>query len=370
MTNSRKMTLATVAAAALTAQSHGLAAQGVDTLETRVQALEAEASEGPFGLPANFEIYGYVKGDLIFDFDSDLGNTIFGLGSLTPGNATGSNFRGHAFQSRLGFRSTTPTSYGDLTIRLEGDLFGDGGGTFRLRHAYGALGNVLVGQTWTNFMPIESYPATVDFQGPAGIPFARLMQARYTLPFGDDFSASVSIEDPAGTSSDPAYTAAVSYTGERFFLKAAAVYTQVDFNGASFDGYGINLSGNAQLWEGGSVQAQYTTGEAISSYMVFGGDDVATIGGTDTAIDTSGYTFGLSQDFGEQWRAGVVYGKRENDQGNAGDTRSLETVHLNLSFMPTERATFAVEYIDGTREIFGGGSANASRLQTSAQFNF
>src|SRR6056297_56883 len=341
-----------------------------NAIETRISALEAEIDRLSFGSGTGVEIYGYVKGDLIYDLDTDLGTTIFGLANLTPGSKTGSNFTGQAYQSRLGFRATTPTADGDFFVRVEGDFFGDGGGSFRLRHAYGEYRGFLVGQTWTNFMPIESYPGTLDFQGPAGIPFARKAQLRYSLDIGNGLGASFSIEEPAGNSDSPAATAALFYSGETYFVKLAALATTIDFNGRSFDGYGVNLSGNAQLWEGGSVQASFTTGEAISSYMVFGGDDVATIGGPDTAIDTSGYTFGLSQDFGEQWRAGVVYGKRENDQGNAGDTRSLETVHLNLSFMPTERATFAVEYIDGTREIFGGGSANASRLQTSAQFNF
>ena len=64
MTCSRQITLATVAAAALAAQSHGLAAQGVETLKARVGAPEAGAAQRPFGLPPNFEIYGYVKGDL------------------------------------------------------------------------------------------------------------------------------------------------------------------------------------------------------------------------------------------------------------------------------------------------------------------
>jgi hypothetical protein len=39
-----------------------------------------------------------------------------------------------------------------------------------LRHANLTVGNLLIGRSWTNFMPIESYPVTLDFQGPSGIP--------------------------------------------------------------------------------------------------------------------------------------------------------------------------------------------------------
>ena len=47
-------------------------------------------------------------------------------------------------QSRLGFKSTTPTDYGDLKTTFEFELFGTGVDagqtTFRLRHAWGELG--------------------------------------------------------------------------------------------------------------------------------------------------------------------------------------------------------------------------------------
>jgi len=341
-----------------------------NAIETRISALEAEIDRLSFGSGTEVEIYGYVKGDLIYDLDTDLGTTIFGLANLTPGSKTGSNFTGQAYQSRLGFRATTPTADGDFFVRVEGDFFGDGGGSFRLRHAYGEYRGFLVGQTWTNFMPIESYPGTLDFQGPAGIPFARKAQLRYSLDIGNGLGASFSIEEPAGNSDSPAATAALFYSGETYFVKLAALATTIDFNGRSFDGYGVNLSGNAQLWEGGSVQASFTTGEAISSYMVFGGADVISLAGGDRAVETTGVTLGVSQDLGERFSLGLAYGLREIDQGNAGDTESLETVHVGLRYTPVENVSFGIEYIAGTRDTFGGGSVSADRVQAAAQFSF
>src|SRR5262249_51782581 len=61
-------------------------------------------------------------------------------------------------QSRLGVKSTTPTKYGELKTQFEFELFGTGVDagqtTFRLRHAYGELGQFGAGQTWSPFMDI------------------------------------------------------------------------------------------------------------------------------------------------------------------------------------------------------------------------
>lgn len=72
--------------------------------------------------------------------------------------------------------------------------------------AYGELGAVLAGQYWTLFMPLESYPGTVDFQGPAGIPFMRQAQLRFTADLGDGLTLAGSLEnsDFNGRASDDA----------------------------------------------------------------------------------------------------------------------------------------------------------------------
>lgn len=354
----------------------GVAAQGasVAELEARIAALEEAEAARPnlsFGVGGiDLKIYGYVKADLIYDLDTDLGTTAFGLGAIMPGAAGGSNFRGQAFQSRLGVRATIPTGFGDATARIEGDFFGGGGGTFRLRHADVNIGGFTFGQTWTNFMPIESYPSTIDFQGPAGIPFARRAQVRYTHGADSGFGFSVSVEQSAASSSEPAVTAAAFYTGDNFFVKLAGLGTTVTSPTGDVDGWGVNLSGNAQLWEGGSLNLSYTMGEAISSYMVFGGGDTFDPGGGDIAVESEGITVGLSQKFGDRWNFGVAYGMRNNDIGAATDTEELRTLHLTAVYSISDNTTVGVEYITGERDLFNGTSASADRVQAAVQFNF
>jgi hypothetical protein len=106
-------------------------------------------------------------------------------------------------------------------------------------------------------------------------------------------------------------------------------------------------------------------GEAISSYMVFGGDN--TFAGA--AVETDGVTIGISQTQND-WTFGLGYGLRNIDQGALTDTTKLETVHLTSSYQIRENTSVGLEYITGTRDLFDGSSVSADRLQGSVQFSF
>lgn len=362
-----------VASLALAGQAAAATDAELADLRQRIELLESASSSNlNFGLSSDTQvtIYGYVKADFIYDADTDLGTTSFGLGGLTAASPNNSNFRAQAIQSRLGFRSVTQTDIGEVRTQIEGDFFGGGGGTFRLRHANISVGNFLIGQTWTNFMPIAYYPGTLDFQGPAGIPFTRQTQARYTQPLGSNASLAVSIENGAGTTNDPVFTAALDYGMDGYGVRLAALGGSVDFAGRSFDRWGVNLSGGADLWQGGAITASYTIGEGIASYMVSGGADVRTIGGVTDLVESEGINVGLTHDFSEQWGVGLVYGYREDDRFAAADTQSLETVHASAFWHPTERMTVGLEAIYGERTLGDNTTADATRFQSSVQFNF
>lgn len=347
----------------------------VAELRSRVDDIYGDGSKG-FRIAPNtrLKVYGYVKTDFIQDLDYDLGTTIFDIVNVTPTTPTEEAFRAQAIQSRIGFWTYTDTELGELQVRLEGDFFGGGanGGEFRLRHAYGQLGGVLIGKTWSNFMPIESYPDSLDFQGPAGIPFVRPEQFRYTHDFGNGFALSGSIERDAassGGSDGPAVTAAASYTFGDSFVKLAGLYRNIDGGPGvgDIDGWGVNVSGYTSLWEGGKLQASLTTGEGIGSYMVFGGADFL----GNQAIETTGVTLGLNQKVNDKLSLGLVYGYRDIDIGaNPTDPENISTVHATAYYQPVERMTLGLEYIFAEKEQFDGQSVDANRVQFSAQFDF
>ena len=66
---------------------------------------------------------------------------------------------------------------------FEFELFGtgvdEGQTTFRLRHAYGELGQFGAGQTWSPFMDPDVFPNSVEYWGPTGMVFFRNVQFRW-----------------------------------------------------------------------------------------------------------------------------------------------------------------------------------------------
>ena len=104
---------------------------------------------------STFEIYGFAMLDIGHDFKQihpDWYDTLRLTKLPAFPNEFGednSSFAG-VRQSRLGFRSSTPTAAGELKTIFEFELFGtgvdSGQTTFRLRHAWGELGRIGAGQ--------------------------------------------------------------------------------------------------------------------------------------------------------------------------------------------------------------------------------
>ena len=86
-------------------------------------------------------------------------------------------------QTRFGVKTSTETGLGKLKTQFEFELFGTGVDagqtTFRLRHAYGELGFIGAGQTWSPFMDIDVFPNSLEYWGPNGMVFFRNVQVRF-----------------------------------------------------------------------------------------------------------------------------------------------------------------------------------------------
>ncbi|KIC21617.1 DcaP family trimeric outer membrane transporter [Leisingera sp. ANG-Vp] len=372
---------AALAAAAL-AGSAGLAqadtSAELQELRARVEALEAE-NQQVTGAPGDFrlgntavDIYGYVKADFYYDFDFTQGDTAFVNNIGEPVNATDGEFGATVRQSRLGIRTTTESDFGTLRGQLEFDLFASGGTSeLRLRHANVQIGdNWLVGQYWTNFMPLGEYPTSVEFNGPVGIAFARVPQIRYSNSFGDGFDYSLSLEENTAASSDPVATAAFQYSNELFTARIAGLAGTIESGGTEVDQTGVTLSGSIRPWDGGLFQATYVDGEALGPLLIGLGD--AVVGGQ--ANDVEGYTLEFRQDLGEKWNVGIGYGREDYDLPTSTGTLSfteLETVHVNAFFNPTDNLTLSAEYIFGERnDAISGNTFDGDRVQFAVQLNF
>lgn len=372
MTRTIHLLLATTLIPCATAAAAQDSDAKIAALEARVAALEgAQSDTMTFGTGSGttLEFYGYAKLDLIEDFGYELGDTTFALNGIGAASPTGDYFNATVRQTRLGFRTTTQTGLGELGTQVEIDFYGADEIEPRLRHATATLGGLRVGQYWTQFMPLSSYPVTLDFQGVAGIPFARQEQVAYTYEMPNGLALTGSIEESNGDSDDPVLIAALAHDTDPLLLRASALTGTVNTSsGGSADVYGINLSTTAQLWDGASVDASYTFGEGINSYMVFGGDDLDAAG---DPVEMQAAYIGLTQAVGEKLTLRAIYGWRENDTGRgADDTETLTSAHLNARYQVLENTWVGAEYFHGTHDTFGGASYDVDRIQTSVQIDF
>ncbi|WP_171120514.1 MULTISPECIES: DcaP family trimeric outer membrane transporter [unclassified Ruegeria] len=350
----------------------------LENLRLRVEALE---SQDPNSTPGEFRIgnttldlYGYVKADFFYDFDFDQGDTAFVNVVGEPSAATSGTFGATVRQSRLGLLTSTPSAIGDIGGQLELDLFAGGGAAeLRLRHANIRIGEQwLIGQFWTNFQPLDTYPTSVEFNGPVGIAFARVPQVRYTNSFSSNAEFALSIEENVGgsNSDDPVLTASAEYNDGRFIARGALLYGKAEGGGVEVDQTGLTLSGSARLWEGGLFQVNYVTGEALGPWLIGLGD--AVVGGE--ANDVDGFTVELRQQLNPKWNVGIAYGYEDYDLATSTGTLAfteLETIHVNAFYQATDNLTLSAEYIFGERnDAPTGRTFDANRVQVAAQLNF
>jgi hypothetical protein len=128
---------------------------------------------------------------------------------------------GHWFagvrQSRLGVKGFIPTDLGEIKTIFEFELFGTGVDagqtTFRLRHAWGELGQFGAGQTWSPFMDPDVFPNSVEYWGPNGMVFFRNVQFRWTPWQRGDSRLAIAIERPGASADQGIYAGRIELQG-------------------------------------------------------------------------------------------------------------------------------------------------------------
>ncbi|PSJ45660.1 hypothetical protein C7H85_09765 [Zobellella endophytica] len=343
-------------------------------------------------------VYGYAKLDLIYDLDADLGNTV-NRGNIRLDGEPGPDGHTtlHAFQSRLGVSTATPTRMGEVKTTLEGDFFGNGGGNFRLRHAYGEWNGITAGQTWSNFGGLLGMSPTIDFtpqpgQGNAG----RQAQLRYTLG-----GFSVALEDPGNLGKNLAVAApdsakntlpdltlryqgtsgALSY-GASALLREIEYYRQASDSDENALGWGLNLEAAYQLTDGVTLRGSLTHGDGIGGYLEgspAGPGYLDPASGAVETIEASGGTAGITVKAGPG-AATLGYGIARaslDDAVNAGaagfgggSTDTFEAIHLNYIWSPVGPVSYGVEVSHHRRGLHDGRDGDATRLQGMVMYRF
>lgn len=109
-----------------------------------------------------------------------------------------------ARESRLMLMAVKPINAKDLKFQFAMDFLGDGSGNpvvsnafnFRLVQAYVQYGSWLIGQDFSTFTDMSTYPQTLCLNGPTGNSQVRQAMVRYTHSWGNGISLAVAIENP------------------------------------------------------------------------------------------------------------------------------------------------------------------------------
>jgi hypothetical protein len=323
------------------------------------------------------------------------------------------NFFAGVRQSRFGVRSFTPTEMGELRTIFEFELFGTGGDagqtTFRLRHAWGELGKLGAGQTWSPFMDPDVFPNSIEYWGPNGMVFFRNVQLRYTPWQTDEGSRFVvALEKPGASADQGEYADRIELQGVKGHFplpdisahyrsvqdwghfQIAGILRQMEWEDLNNDpinlsgdelGWGVNLSTNIKL--GNNVlRLQLVYGEGIQNYM---NDAPADIGirnnfGDPTrpivgeALPMTGVVAFIDMNWSTKWTStfGYSFLDIDNSDGQAANAfKKGQYALANLLYHPTSKVYFGPELQYGKRENFRDGfDSDDVRIQFSARYDF
>jgi len=350
------------------------------------------------GTPARVKVDGYAKLDTIID-SRPAGNTDRFVPSTIPIGLSDAqqspSTTMHVRQTRVNLDFRSPTELGvDFRTFAEIDFFGTSGPVDpRMRHFFGQLANVLVGQTWTTFIDVDAFPDSLDDDGSSVAVKLRQPQVRYTQRLTPTQNLAFAIERPetqarqitsTGAAYNPAPDVVVRYRldGGKGHFQAGSLVRALGYRVADRRtttlGLGGNLSGLVKLGGGDALSGSVVFGKGIARY-------VENLVGTnsDLDLDDSGTDVAALPAFGgyisylHKWprrlRSTGVFGYTNVDTSDAQPGASfLNSSYVlgNLLWNPVGSLDVGVEYLYGTHQVVSRDDAHVSRVQISAKYDF
>lgn len=315
-------------------------------------------------------------------------------------------------QSRFGVKGFIPTPLGEMRTTFEFELFGTGVDagqtTFRLRHAYGELGQFGAGQTWSPFMDIDVFPNSIEYWGPNGMVFFRNVQVRW-MPIQGASRLTVALERPgasadAGVYADrielqnvrarfplPDLSAEYRRGGDWGYVELAGIVRRMQWDdllddaldlSGSATGWGLNLSSNIKAGSTGVVRLQVVYGEGIQNYMndapvdvgakANAGNPVTPIVGE--ALPLLGVVAFYDHNWSSRFSSAIGYSMLDIRNSDLQADDAFKRGHYalaNLLYTPTPGMMVGGELQYGRRENNDDGwTVDDVRVQVSFKYNF
>jgi hypothetical protein len=316
-------------------------------------------------------------------------------------------------QTRWGVKTSYPTGIGDLKTIFEFELFGTGVDagqtTFRLRHAWGELGQIGAGQTWSPFMDPDVFPNSLEYWGPTGMVFFRNIQARWTPWRKGDSDFIIAAEKPGASADGGVYGDRIElagvtpqftlpdismqgrYAGSKGHVQVAGIVRKmgwVDLHQTptlnihgDLWGWGINTSANLKL-KADTGRFQVVYGHGIENYMNDAPVDVGVKDNpghptnpiTGEALPVLGIVAFDDHNWSEKFSSTLGY-SYENISNTPLQVPSAfhqgQYALGNLLYYPTKNVMMGGEFQYGRRTNFADGwNYNDYRFQFSFRYNY
>jgi hypothetical protein len=335
------------------------------------------------------KIGGYVKFDLIHDFNPIGSPDYFDVSTIPTDGSKGETTHMHAKETRVFLDFRSPSKVGELRAYVEGDFYGTSG-AFRLRHAFVEINNGkwLAGQWWSNFMDETIIPPTLDFEKPAAYAFARHALFRWKQALSSDSYLAIAVEEPNTRGQNPSepgkfesplpdFTARYRMTKKWGHVQLSAFVAQLHyrFSAGGSDKvslFGGNLSGQLNFLKKDKLIYQVVYGPGIGRFR--GGLSAGLDANGDLeAITDIGATAGIQHFWNNNFSSLFVYnqGSNETTEGQPStDISRMNYMAVNLIWHFVDNAFVGVEYLRGTREDINDEDGTANRVQFSVKYSF
>ncbi len=391
-----------------------------------IERANEEAQETPAASPEeqakvkknSVDIYGYVMLDTGYEFGQSDPNWFDVMrptkldsfkGQFAPSGKVYFSVR----QTRFGVKSSTPTALGDLKTIFEFELFGTGVDagqtTFRLRHAYGELGQFGAGQTWSPFMDIDVFPNSLEYWGPSGMVFFRNVQFRWA-PIQDDHTRLIFAAERPGASADggvyadrvelqgvkpkfdmPDFSLQARFMRDWGYVQFAGIFRKIAWvntgttpplvpNGDVL-GWGVNVTSNLKFTNNDIGRFEVVYGAGIQNYMNDAPVDVSLrntgnpnrpVAGV--ALPILGIVSFLDHNWSSKFSSSIGYSLVNIENSNAQLPSDFHQGHYaltNILYHPVPAVTMGGEFQFGRRVNFSDGfNVNDYKLQFSFRYDW
>ena len=304
------------------------------------------------------------------------------------------NFYADLRLTRLGFEVIRRTrKMGDLFIRIETDFAGSNG--FRIRHAYGQLGRVLIGQTWTLFSNGNYVPATVSRDGAASSTVFFTPQVRYSRVINNklNWQASIEYSTPNIEAPDsldvrlvqviPDVIGRLNYKKDKLSFRIAGLITTISgtdtTNVVSYSiGGGASFSGMYEFTDVNTLHFSFTSTFAASRFMdMFSGknEDIAYNPQEQTfeGLFATGGLIAWSHKWPKNLSSSLSFGftaiTNRNFQLDDDYSHSYNAL-INVFWQPVDGARLGIEYASGERWNKNGERGRATRFSILMYYDF